>query len=66
MNYKNCIPVKRFEVGDTVYFLNLYPRIIIEVLTKGYKYKDKTTGQILDTLNDDDPYMINWGRYEKN
>lgn len=66
MNYKNCIPVKRFEVGMTVYFLNFYPRKIIKVLKKGYIYKDLSTDKILSTIRENDPYMIYWGDYEKN
>jgi hypothetical protein len=64
MNYRNCIPTKRFDVGETVYFLNLNPRTIIKVLKKGYEYKDEITGKILNTLGCVDPYMIFWGDKE--
>ena len=64
MNYRNCIPVNRFEVGQTVFFFNLNPRTILKVLKTGYKYKDEITGKILSSVKYKDPYMIHWGKKE--
>ena len=62
--YKNCIPVKRFQVGDLVLpcgWDKKEARLITEVLPKGYKYLIK--GVEYDSKDFDyDPYMIWWGK----
>jgi hypothetical protein len=63
MNYKNCKPTTRFEIGDLVLpddFKREEARLILKVLEKGYEYTYK--GETYSSVKQDDPYMIWWGK----
>lgn len=65
MNYKNCIPTKRFEVGDLILpndWNIKSAREITEVLKIGYNYKYKNSDEIFSSKDHNDPYMIWWGK----